>query len=116
MIQDKKQVDTETVINKTKSAINDYSKYVKDNPLLASEDVKISNNKDKSSVEYISDQGSFKIQVSNDKVTAKASFGDNKYTAEAKNNEVIIKGNAPLFLEHWSKFSHVFDKEDDWLL
>lgn len=113
-----KTLNTQLVIKKTRDAICEYSKYVKENEKLASESIKISGTpeSDKYSAEYKSEQGSFKVSVNNSKneVTVKATFGNNKYTAVAKDNQVDIKGIAPLHSEHWSKFNYIFDDSDEW--
>lgn len=113
-----KKLNTQEVIKKTKDAIKDYSKYIKENEKLASEDIKITGtpDSDRYIAEYKSEQGFFKVQVNGSKneVTVKATFGNNKYTAVAKDNQVDIKGVAPLHSEHWSKFNRIFDDSDEW--
>lgn len=117
-----KKIETHEVIKKTTDAISGYSKYIKENEKLASEDMKVtgSPDSDRYTAEYKSDTGSFKVQVNHSKneVVVKAKFGDNKYTAIAKDDQVNISGVAPLHSEHWSKFNKIFEKEEDeeWIL
>lgn len=115
-----KKINTQDVIKKTEDAIDNYSKYIKNNELLASENVKVigNTNSDKCTVEYNSENGNFKVSVNKkeNKVTVKADFNNNKYNAVAKNNEVDIKGIAPLHSEHWSIFNKIFEEDNEFLI
>ena len=115
-----KKINTQDVIKKTQDAIKDYSIFIKNTELLASENVKITGdtNSDKCIIEYKSEDGNFKILVNKteNKVSAKAEFGKNKYDAVAKNDEVNIKGIAPLHSEHWSKFNKIFEEDNEFMI
>lgn len=115
-----KKINTENVITNTEDAIKNYFTFIKNNELLASEDVKVVGKleSDKCSVEYVSDEGNFKISLdkAKNKVTAKADFGGNKYSAVAKDNEVDIKGIAPVHSEHWSRFNKIFEEDNEFMI
>lgn len=115
-----KKINIENVINNTNDAIKDYCKFIKNNELLASEDVKVNGSPDsnKCSIEYTSEEGNFKIILdkTKNKVVAKAEFNGNKYSATTKNDEVEITGIAPVHSEHWSKFNKIFEEDNEFMI
>lgn len=112
-----KKLNTQEVIKKTKDAISNYSKYIRENDKLASEDVNVigTPDSDRYIAEYKSERGSFRVSVNNSKneVSVKATFGNDKYTAIAKDDQVEIKGVAPLHSAYWSKFNKIFENEEE---